>query len=429
MRHAKAIVDKLRHPESFLGPVLTLVSGTAVAHGITAGALIVLARLYSPAEFGVLGVFTAIYFSLSVISCLRFDIAIALPRDDGEAASLLSLSLLSALLVAAVVALGLALVPASVVRTAGAQAVQPYLWLLPVALLVVGVFSAFQNWFIRRRQYAGIARARAAQSLGAASVQIGAGLAGAGPIGLIAGVVLNGGTGAAMMLRSIAADIRSVGGWPNVRSLKQAARDYSRFPLYSTWEALANSMAVQVPVLLVAALTSASELGQLLMALNVVQAPLALFGNATAQVFLSQAPTKAREGLLGQFTRQTVWNLLRAGTPMMAAIAFLAPWVFPLMFGPNWQRAGILAAWMTPWMLMQFAYGPVSMVFQILGRQRLAMLVQIFGLLLRVGMTWAGGILLAGRASEFYALSGMIFYGLAILLIFFILPRPNVQIV
>lgn len=425
MVRLRSFLTQIRHPESFLGPVLTLVSGTAVAHLITAGALIVLARLYSPAEFGILGQFTAIFFSLSVIACLRFDIAIALPHEESEALPLLALSILSAILVAAVAALVIGLIPSSLVNAVGAQAVRPFLWLLPVALLVTGIFSAFQNWFVRRRQYAGISRARAVQSAGAASVQIGAGLIAAGPVGLIAGVVLNSGTGAAIMLRSVVADIHMAGGWPRIARLRQTAHNYARFPLYSTWEALANSMAVQVPILIVAALTNDSELGQLMLALSVVQAPLSLFGNATAQVFLSQAPEKARSGQLGPFTRHTVWNLLLAGTPLMLMIVLFAPWGFPILFGSEWHRAGVLAAWMTPWLLCQFAYGPVSMVFQILDRQRLAMLVQIGGLGFRAGMTWVGGNMLAGRASEFYAVSGAVFYGFVVVLILALLPQPQ----
>lgn len=417
----QALIDRLRHPESFLGPVLTLVSGTAVAHLITAGALVILARLFSPAEFGILGMFTAIFFSITVISCLRFDIAIPIPKEDEDAAALVGLSILSAISVAAASTLIVAVFPQSWLDRAGIGAVAPFLWFLPVAFLASGLFTAVQTWFVRRRNYARIARARAAQSLGAAATQIGAGLMAAGPIGLIMGVVLNNGTGAIVMARAFLADMKATGGWPTAKKLRGTAREYARFPIYSTWEALANSLAIQIPILLVASLTNEAELGQLMMAMNVVQAPLALFGTATSQVYLSQAPEKARNGQLVAFTQRTIIHLLRVGIPFMAAIALLAPWGFPILFGAEWARAGVLAAWMAPWLLLQFAFGPVSLVFHILGRQRLAMALQLSGLVLRAGITFAGGILLVGKASEFYALSGAVFYGVAMLAILFLL--------
>jgi O-antigen/teichoic acid export membrane protein len=243
------------------------------------------------------------------------------------------------------------------------------------------------------------------------------------------GVVLNNGTGAVVMARAFLADMKAAGGWPSVGNLRGTARDYARFPIYSTWEALANSMAIQIPILLVASLTNEAELGQLMLAMNVVQAPLALFGTATAQVYLSQAPEKARNDQLAAFTQRTVIHLLRIGIPFMAAVALLAPLGFPILFGPDWARAGVLAAWMAPWLLLQFAYGPVSMAFHILGRQRLALALQIGGLALRAGLTLAGGLLLAGRAGEFFALSGAAFYGMAIMVILISLRgnRPTNQ--
>lgn len=412
MRRIEALVARLRHPESFLGPVLTLVSGTAVAHLITAAALVILARLYTPAEFGVLGMFTAIFFSVTVVSCLRFDIAIPLPKEDSDALSLVGLSMLSACAVSLLATLVVIAIPDSLLERAGLHVVAPYLWLLPVTLLASGLFTAIQSWFVRRRNYKGIARARAAQSLGAATAQIWAGLAGAGPAGLISGVILNAGSGALVMAKSFIGHVRAVGGWPSRSRLKSVARHYRRFPIYSTWEALANSMAVQIPILLVASLTNAGELGQLMMAMNVVQAPLALFGTATAQVYLSQAPAKQHEGHLRAFTLETIRNLMRVGTPLLLAIGVLSPFVFPVLFGPEWARAGILASWMAPWLLLQFGYGPVSMAFHILGRQRLALALQVAGLLLRGGMTYLGGMLLAGHAAEFYALSGALFYAI-----------------
>ncbi len=427
VRRILPFFEKLKQPDSFLGPILTLVTGAAAAHLITAGALIILTRLYSPAEFGILAVFTAIFFSLSVISCLRYDIAIPLPGDEREALPLLALSLLSAILVASVVALVVAVIPTYLLDAVGGKSAQPYLWLLPLVLLISGFFAAAQSWMIRRRNYKSISRVRIAQSACAASAQIGAGLTGFGPGGLITGVILNSGAGAAMFARNIFADVRTSGGWPSAKRVRDAAIQYKRFPLYSTWEAVANSMAIQMPILIVAALTNEGELGQLMLALNVIQAPMALFGNATAQVYLSQAPEQERAGTLTSFTRRTLWHLLRGAAPFAIGIALLAPWFFPIVFGPEWHRSGILAAFMAPWLLLQFAFSPVSMVFHIVGRQRLAMALQIGGLAIRVCITLAGGILLSGHAAEFYALSGAVFYGLAIMLVMYIIreKRPT----
>ena len=62
----------------------TLMTGTALAHGIKIAATPVLTRLYGPAEFGVFAVFLAMLNLTSVAACLRFEMAISLPEEDQE---------------------------------------------------------------------------------------------------------------------------------------------------------------------------------------------------------------------------------------------------------------------------------------------------------------------------------------------------------
>ena len=413
----RELLDRLRHPESFIGPVLTLVSGTAIAHAITAATLVVVARLYTPTDVGVLGLFASIYYILAVIACLRFDIAIPLPESDEEARDVFWLALLGGLFLSALTALLLLFIPDVAIAGLGLGKVAPYLWMLPLAVRAPACFSALQNWHVRKRSYGLVARARVAQSAGASLIQVSSGLVAPSPLGLIAGFVVNGGTAAILILVQMWRKATLGVLRPEVARLRPALRQYSYYPRYSIWEALANSAAVQLPVLLIGVLVSEAEVGQLLLATSVVQAPMALFGTATSQVFLSQAPERARQGRLEEITRSTTRTLLRIGAPILVAIGFLSPFAFPIAFGAEWERAGMIVAWMAPWLLLQFISSPVSMALYVVGRQRLAMTLQVGGLVLRIAATWLGAMLLDGSATEAYAMSGVIFYGALILVI------------
>lgn len=413
----RQLLGRLRHPESFIGPVLTLVSGTAIAHAITAATLVVVARLYTPTDVGVLGLFASIYYILAVIACLRFDIAIPLPESDGEARDVFWLALVGGLFLSALIALVLLAIPDTAIVRLGLGRVAPHLWMLPLAVFATACFSALQNWHVRKRSYGLVARARVAQSASASLIQVSSGLVAPSPFGLIAGFVVNGGTAAVLILVQMWRKATLTLLKPDFARLRPALRQYSYYPRYSIWEALANSAAIQLPVLLIGVLVSEAEVGQLLLATSVVQAPMALFGTATSQVFLSQAPERARQGRLEEVTRSTTRTLFRIGAPILAAIGLLSPFAFPIAFGAEWTRAGIIVAWMAPWLLLQFISSPVSMVLYIAGRQRLAMALQMSGLVFRVFATWLGATLLAGRAAEAYAVSGAVFYGVMILTI------------
>ena len=69
-----------------------------------------------------------------------------------------------------------------------------------------------------------------------------------------------------------------------------------------------------------------------------------------------------------------------------------------------------MVAWMTPWFILQFVSSPVSMSLHVTNNQRTALLLQLFGFVLRVGGAWLATLFLAGYVFEIYAATGFIFY-------------------
>ncbi|MDR7334735.1 oligosaccharide flippase family protein [Roseateles asaccharophilus] len=386
--------------------VLVLVSGTAVAHGLTALALPVLSRLYSPGDFGLLAVFSSTMSIVAAAACLRYDVAVSMPEHDEDAWHLLVLALLCALAVAAALAIAIALCPVAIANSLGQASLRDHLWLLPIGVLMSGAYSTLQAWTLRHKQFTLLARTRVAQSVLASGSQIGLGFAAAGPVGLLAGQVMNSGI-ASLSLGLLAMRQRAVVSWAR---LKRVAYEYRRFPQYSTGEALANSASSQLPIIVIAALATPAEAGYLMMAIYVMQAPMALIGAAITQVYLSRAPEEHRQGTLGAFTTEIIGNLIKTGVGPLVAAGMLSPFLFGLAFGTGWERAGWLVTLMTPWFVLQFLAAPVSMALHVTGHQRLALVLQLLGLLARVGAVLVAAHVIHGGISAAYAVSGAFFY-------------------
>ena len=387
-----------------------LISGTAVAHGITALAMPVSTRLYSPTDFAAASVFSSLVGILVVASCLRFEMAIPLPADDDEAVNLLALSVGSVLATSGLVAVALFLLPAAALAALGQPSLIPYLWLLPFALVIGGLNLALQMWFVRHKGFGPIARSRVVQSAGAATGQLGLGVAGFAPLGLLVGQMLNYGAGAATLGIGLLVKQRSALSRISVKGMVQAARTHHRFPRYSIWEALANSAAIHLPILLIAALAARPEAGFLALAIFLLQAPMALIGTSVGQVYLSGAPEALREGRLAVFTGDMMGRLIQLATGPLLFAAIVSPTAFGLVFGQQWERSGVLVAWMAPWFLLQFVSSPVSTVLNVTGRQVTALMLQVSGLVLRVGAVLLASVVKPTMVVEAYALSGFVFY-------------------
>lgn len=394
-----------------------LVGGAAAGHLLTAATMPLATRLFSPEDFSVAATFSSIVGLLVVAACLRFELAIALPDGDREALDLLGLAVLSSVAVSILLAASIAVLPSSVAARLDQPGIEALLWLVPVATLMGGVYLALQMWFVRKSAFPRIARSRVIQSALANGGQIGLGAVGVAPLGLVIGQILNVGGGSLVLGAAFLRERPRL--WREVTwsGMWDAARRYSRFPRYSVWEALANSASIHFPILLIASLAPVAEVGFLSLSIFLMQAPMALFGNAVGQVYLAEAPQAAREGRLAPFTLRMVQNLFRMITAPIAAAAILSPALFAIVFGAEWARSGELVAWMAPWFVLQFVTSPIATALHVEGRQRIAMALQVFGLLFRTAAVIVASRVAGLGVSEAYALSGFLFYLAYLLLV------------
>lgn len=399
---------------SFVRSAGVLMSGTAAGQLVTVLALPVLTRIYSPEEFSLLAVYTATLTLLVVIACLRLEIAVPLPESDTEGADLLAAALFATTAIAAFTWLIVSHFGSHIFLALGQPEIQSYGWLLPIGVWLAGCYAALQAWATRKERFSAIAQTRLMQAGSGASVQIGLGWMGFGAIGLMIGHALMGGAGVlSLAWKSVRADntiFRAI----SIQGVARVLKAYRRFPQYSTLEALANNAAIQVPLLLIAALAVGPEAGFVMLAMRALGTPVALLGNAVAQVYLSRAPSEMRAGKLSEFTAEALTGLAKVGVAPLIILSVIAPSLFSFVFGEEWRRAGELVVWMTPWFILKLLSSPVAMVMHVRMMQRAMLLLMLLGLLIRIGLTLLAFKVDSRFVSEAYAVSGAVHYFVAL---------------
>jgi O-antigen/teichoic acid export membrane protein len=406
--------------QGFVRSVGVLAGGTAFAQALMVLVLPLLTRLYTPEDFSMLAVYTSILGILSVAACLRLEIAIPLPQRDEDAANLLALALCSSAGVASLSAIIVWLFPLQIVALVAQPKLQPYLWLLPLGIWLSSSYVALQFWTTRKKRFSIIAKTRMTQAISGAGIQAGLGWATIAPLGLLVGQMITSSAGIFGLVRdglkNDRAALRSVN-WPNMRRI---FFEYASFPKYSVLESLANSASIEFPVIIIAALAVGPEAGFLMLASRVMLAPMALIGGAISQVYLSRAPIELRAGTLGSFTANIIGGLVKTGVGPLVFVGILAPVIIPIIFGVHWQRAGEMITWMTPWFVIQFMASPISMTLHVTQSQRAALVLQILGLVLRVGAVVAAAYWAQRWIVESYAVSGFVFYVIYLCIVVFL---------
>ncbi len=396
----------------------TLVGGTAFAQIITILALPLLTRLYGPEEFSLLAVYVSLTGILTTVACLRFEIAIPLPESDEEASSLLALALACGLIVSILTGVTFLALHEQIILLLRMPMFDSYLRLVPIGVFVASAYVAFQYWSTRRKKFKRIAKTRVAQALGGVGLQFSVGVLGGGAIGLILGQMFSGGAGFIGLARDAWQNDRGPLSRVTAKSMWQALTRYSRFPKFSAPEALANTAAFQLPVLIVAALVIGPEAGYLMLASRLMTAPMALLGGSIAQVYVAHASEERRDGRLGEFSVRMLSGLLKTGVGPLLFAGIVANPLIGVIFGEKWGRTGVLIAWMAPWFVLQFLSSPVSMVMHVTGRQKEMLLLTTLGLIGRLGVIWAAHQLLGGFLSEAFAVSGAVFYAVCCFVFF-----------
>jgi O-antigen/teichoic acid export membrane protein len=379
---------RARLPRGRLGRAVTIsITGPALSQLIALGASPLLTRLYTPEDFGVLGVFSALLGILGIAACLRYELAIPLAEEAASVVNLLALSLVVALLLSLLIGVTLWYWGEVVTGWFNAEALGPLLWLLPIGILATSCNRTLTHWAIRRQAFGRIARTQISQSLGRVATQIGFGLLIPGPFGLLVGQIIGQSAGISTLTLAV---FRNEGGMLRTIRLSGMARAAARFssmPALATGASLLNVGGRLAPALLVAALYGVEVAGWFALAYRILQTP-GFIGVAVARVYLSEAPRLARAGGDGMYAlfKATTWRLLVFGMLAFGLVVVAGPQLFALVFGSVWADAGRFAQFLALLFLGQLVVGPVSQTLTVLERQdvQLAWDALRFGTLLLV---------------------------------------------
>lgn len=378
MARLRSWIRRLYAREGFRGPVMTLLSGTALTLVIAYLTVPILTRLFTPEEFGVSDYFVMIVSILITFASLRYEDAILLPEDDREAGAVFWLALLLTLLTT-LLTVAAAFWRHEIAYMLRVEAVAPWLWLVPATLLFMRFGKLSEIWLSRFKAFRTITAGEVTNKSAMVSTRIAAGAAtnlGAG--GLIGGFfvahVVSATYYLVAMTRGVGRRLIGTFDWSVIR---RVARRYRRFPAYSTPAAALNAIVARLPVLLLPIYFSLETVGYFGRAFVALAVPLGLIGTSVSQVFFVHAAEAHRDRRLGEFTRTVHSRLVMIGMfPALLLIA-VGPELLAFVFGSQWRIAGVYEQYLAFWFFLGGVASPLTRLFDILERQRTELFISL----------------------------------------------------
>lgn len=369
---SKSIIHSLLPKSGFARGVGVLVGGTAGAQILLVLAAPILTRLYTPEDFGLLAVYASLLALIGVLASLRYELAIPLPEDDQEAANVAVLCLVLVAVSSLLTGLLVAFLGQPIAHTLGVPQLADYLWLLPVGVLLNGVYNVFNYWSIRTKQFTTIASTKLRQAIVTIAIQLTAFKLGG--IALLVGQIAGQGVGTTSLARPALAkpEFKQV----SSGGIKQVAIRYQRFPKFSTWASLVNTAGHQLPPILFATFFTVGAAGLYALAHRILTLPATLIGGAIGDVFFSHAADAHRENRLGEIYLKLQDTLIQIGLPPAMILVVAGPDLFALVFGEAWREAGVFSQWLAVSIFAGFVVSPLSQIFIVLEKQQTGLILQ-----------------------------------------------------
>ncbi|QMT16757.1 oligosaccharide flippase family protein [Planococcus maritimus] len=366
--------------------ILKLLTGTMISQIINIAASPILSRLFSPAEFGISTMFQSITSIMLIVCTLKLDSAVMIPKSEILAKRLLKSSLFYTSIFSLGTILTLSVLSILNISILGFENTLFIVLLLSLMVLFTGTNSSYTNWANRQRDYKIMMWVPIVNTGTATLINVLLGYLDFKTYGLIIGIVSG-----QFITASILLFLYKI---PDVDTkLKYTTKKYSQFPLYQMPSLLLNTISVQVAIFAFYFFYNDTITGWYSMAQRILLMPLTILGSAIAQIYYKEAVALFHhDKSLKKLTERIVYSsYLVIFLPMYIIMCF-GESLFSSFFGEDWGEAGEISAYLAPWFLMVFVGSPLSILFMVLGKQKINFLFNTIMLVSRLTVIWLGSL-------------------------------------
>lgn len=404
----------------------TLVGGNVWTQVIGMLSYLLLARLFTPHQFGVYNIFYSYIEVLIILGTCKYEMAAVRADSDREAVAVSRFALRLNAVVSVVLLMVIALLVVFDALPGKSNALGLLALLVPIMVFFCGTTRVYAGLFNRYKQFRPIAVSEMVTATSGALLKIVFGLLQGlsevggkvfGVLGLPLGTVLGkmaGNINYLVRLRKLQLP-RDI-----PRSEQRAAAvKHRNFPLYTMPKDWINSFSYNLPLLWFALYFDKAEVGLFAMSLTLCLRPVNILNSAFERVFYVRVMERVREGkAVWSDMWRLVGGLCAVALPAMVLLFFFAEPLCVFAFGSKWMGCGFYVRCLLPWVFVALSTGSVSFLANVFNKQRAEFLFFLVLLVLRVATLFCGihcrsfqrGILLFSLVSAAVFLALLLWY-------------------
>lgn len=335
----------------------------------------ILARLYSPAQFGEFAILGSILAILLIPASGRYEEAIVITRKPKQAKRLFQLAQI--ILVGYFISLSLILyaVHLSLIPIFQISSINFNFFLLPLLVLFSGYWQIVQNWLVRFRNFSKISSILIIQRFLIFGIAVLATFFPFNGNGLVLALIIS---AAGIFILSL-----FVFNCPfkvPFRSICTYASYFKEYPLFSAPATLISRFNQHLPTLGLSFLFNEFITGVYSMAFTLIMLPLSCLMASIGEVFSGRlAQSNQSEQLV--LIRNLFISFFLILSPISLLMFISGEELIILFLGPAWEKAGYIASLLSPIILFQGLSTCLTSPLGVFKKQSLSLLFQIIKLL------------------------------------------------
>jgi len=376
MKIPGAFENRVNNSELFRN-ISTLAAGTALAQLIPILLQPILRRYYAPEAFGSYTVYLSIVGILIIISSLKYELAIIMPRSDKHAVNLFfltvglsfvfNLTMLLIILIWKAVFLDFLNIPEKFASA---------LYFIPLGTFLYSYYQSANYCLIRKKRFMAITRNKFIRRGSEGASQVGFKFINAS-YGLIWGDLV----GHVTNVISVTYQVMKIGIRINLAShnkIRYVFRKYIDYPKFNVIPSFMSACSYLLPAILINKFYTPENAGYFDLTKLVLSIPFALIATSISNVLLQSVSEKFKKGesFIKELKPILAVVTVIAGLEIAVILLFGVD-LFVLVFGDVWEVSGQISRILIWSFVLNFVVGSFGSIFIAMGKIRILSLWQL----------------------------------------------------
>jgi lipopolysaccharide exporter len=356
-----------------------LVSGTVIAQLISVLLQPIIRRCFSAESFGIYSVYASLVGIIMILSSLRYDDVIVLPKSDKESVNLVGLSLILSFIFNLIILILVFLLGGKIITFLNLPPSFPIpiLFIIPLGALLFSAYQSLNSFLIRKRKFLSVSANKLVRRSAEGGAQLSFalfksfnGLIYSDIIGQFANV-----TTVVFQTKKYGLDLKLI----SLNKLKYVFRKYSEFPKYNLVPAFMSTCSYLLPPIFINKFFSAEMAGFFDLSKLLLSIPLAFIGSSISSVLLQRISEKfnKKESFLSELKPVFITVGMISFVEIISIIIFGED-IFRIVFGKQWIASGVISKVMVWSFAFNFIVASFTSVFVSMRRIRTFSIWQFF---------------------------------------------------